>query len=53
LSQKGRFAEAVSQHAELIEAIRDRDAARASKIAEDHANRGRDLRLTMLMNADA
>ncbi|WP_207954659.1 GntR family transcriptional regulator [Saccharopolyspora elongata] len=45
LKVQGRWAEALDEHRALIDAIEQRDAARAHDLARDHMTKARDLRL--------
>ena len=47
LSADGRWARAVEQHRDLVEAIRARDAATASAVASEHFMEARDIRLKL------
>ncbi|MEX0869256.1 MAG: GntR family transcriptional regulator [Nitriliruptoraceae bacterium] len=45
LTAPGRWQEAIAEHAEIVEAIADRDSDRAGEIASHHFTRARDIRL--------
>jgi DNA-binding GntR family transcriptional regulator len=47
LTRAGRWGTALEEHARLIEAIADRDALSAAKIAEEHMTAAREIRLRM------
>lgn len=47
LTRAGRWGTALKEHARLIEAIADRDARSAAKIAEEHMTAAREIRLRM------
>ena len=51
LSVAGRWAEALGEHAALVEAIRAGDAAAARRLAGDHLRTARELRLHLLREA--
>ncbi|MBP2368113.1 GntR family transcriptional regulator [Pseudonocardia parietis] len=51
LSVGGRWNEALGEHADLLRAVRDRDADRAAGIAAAHMNTARSLRLNLLREA--
>lgn len=52
LSFPGRWDEANHEHAELIDALRERDIERAGRIATDHFSRARDIRVQVWMEED-
>jgi DNA-binding GntR family transcriptional regulator len=47
LTREGRWGTALHEHARLIDAIAERDAAAAAKIAEEHMAAAREIRLRM------
>lgn len=49
LAYEGRWEQALQEHAELVEAIRDRDADAAGSVARRHFTHARDIRLTLFM----
>jgi DNA-binding GntR family transcriptional regulator len=53
LSFPGRGLEAVAEHEALIDAIRARDPEAAERIARDHMNRARQIRIHMIQSAAA
>ena len=53
MSFPGRGLEAVAEHATLIDAIRTRDPDAAERIARDHMNRARQIRISMTQSAAA
>jgi DNA-binding GntR family transcriptional regulator len=53
LTHPGRWETVLGEYAELIEFIRDRDAARARQLATAHMRAARDLRLQMYASREA
>lgn len=53
MSFPGRGLEAVAEHEALIDAIRARDPETAERIAREHTNRARQIRINMLQSAAA
>jgi DNA-binding GntR family transcriptional regulator len=51
MSFPGRGLEAVAEHAALIDAIRDRDPEAAERIAREHTNRARQIRIDMIQSS--
>lgn len=47
LAQPGRWERANTEHSELVDAIEQRDAARAAEVATTHFTQARDLRLAL------
>lgn len=52
LSQPGRWPEANKEHRRLVEAIEKQDGAEAERIATEHFERARDLRLVIWANTN-
>lgn len=52
ISQPGRWQEAVEEHSELLKAIQMQDSERAAKLASEHMQAARDLRMAMIMESD-
>jgi DNA-binding GntR family transcriptional regulator len=50
VSQPGRWQEALNEHNAIIEAIRHRDEALATRLAQEHMAAARDLRLRMVQS---
>jgi DNA-binding GntR family transcriptional regulator len=49
----GRWEEALEEHRQILEAIRDRDPDRAAHVAERHMQASRDVRIDMIRNGTA
>jgi DNA-binding GntR family transcriptional regulator len=52
-ARHGRWEEALDEHRQLLEAIRDRDPDRAAEVAEQHMQASRDVRIDMIRNGTA
>ncbi|MGB3413194.1 MAG: GntR family transcriptional regulator [Microbacteriaceae bacterium] len=48
VSQPGRWDNVITEHQEMIDAIRDRDSDRAYQLASDHMKAARDIKIRML-----
>lgn len=51
-SRRGRWEEALEEHRQLLEAIRDRDPDTAAAVAEKHMWAARDVRLDMIRDGE-
>jgi DNA-binding GntR family transcriptional regulator len=49
----GRWEEAIEEHRQILEAIRDRDPDRAAEVAERHMRASRDVRIDMIRSGAA
>jgi DNA-binding GntR family transcriptional regulator len=49
----GRWEEALDEHRQLLEAIREKDPDRAARLAERHMQASRDVRIDMIRNGTA
>jgi DNA-binding GntR family transcriptional regulator len=51
--RSGRWEEALEEHRQLLEAIRDKDPDTAAEVAESHMHAARDVRIDMIRNGIA